>query len=143
MAYFWSPIKKLLDEDLAKKLYDTGKSDAQIACICGVVPETVKNWRGRNRLRANRFKPDACVNDPEQCKKCIYWYDVNGGKRLACFCNYMLETGKRRARKEDKCFSIENRRGRRGKAVRVPADAGDEAGGFEREGSDYYQTIYG
>ena len=107
MAYLFAPVKSRLDGEAAKKLYDKGKSDLQIACSCGVSEKTVRRWRETNRLKLKRPKEhEEYLSDVERCKKCAYWYGANGERNVMCFCNYLLTTGKRRVQENGVCLSF-------------------------------------
>ena len=44
--------------------------------------------------------------DVKLCKSCIYWLGFDGGRRrYACFCHYLLITGKRRVEVDGICES--------------------------------------
>lgn len=47
------------------------------------------------------------MDDPKQCKDCVYWHDANGGKGHSFyeFCHYYLNTGNRRVHKDGVCYS--------------------------------------
>ena len=41
------------DANHARKLYDKGRTDVEIAAACGISAETVRKWRLRNNLPVN------------------------------------------------------------------------------------------
>lgn len=45
--------KNKLDRKLARKLYDAGKNDREIASACGVTKFPVLDWRNKNKLPPN------------------------------------------------------------------------------------------
>lgn len=46
-------VKEKYDWDIAKRLYDEGKNDGEIARVMGCTPGVVRQWRNRNKLPAN------------------------------------------------------------------------------------------
>lgn len=128
MSYFVAPILTRLDRDAAKRLYDQGKTDAQIAQICFVSERTVGDWRREIGLTANRITVGEYFCDVKRCEKCRYWYGANGPTTNSIrFCNYLLVMGRRREQEGDKCLSFE-RRGKHEQAIRIPVEEGTGEG---------------
>lgn len=48
-------VRRCLDTDKAKKLYDIGYCDPQIAAICDVTTDTVRAWRRKNGLVGHKM----------------------------------------------------------------------------------------
>lgn len=51
--------RRYLDTDKARRLYDKGYADQQIADACDVSRDTVREWRKRNNLTGHKtpYKP--------------------------------------------------------------------------------------
>ena len=112
MAYFCAPILSRIDPDAAKRLYDDGLTDKQIAMTFCVTETAARYWRQANKLPPNHPKKEQedYLADVKQCKKCGFWRDGQGGNTGFCFCHHLLDTGKRRVYKGSHCFSFEKRR---------------------------------
>lgn len=50
------PVRTYLDQKLAKKLYDRGMTDSEIANEMCVSKNTIKSWRQRNGFVSNYYK---------------------------------------------------------------------------------------
>lgn len=96
-------VRRTLKPHEAKRLYDMGLSDLQIAYRFGFSEETVVRWR-----REHNLPPNSKVN-VERCYDCKYWRNGGGsysGSNSVKFCHHLLETNKRRQVGADgKCLS--------------------------------------
>jgi hypothetical protein len=115
MAYFGAPIRSRIDPEFAKKLYDDGLTDQQIATVFCVTITAARDWRQANKLPPNHPKQkekEDYLADTKQCEKCKYWGDVHHAKAGLHFCHHLLETGKRRVQVDGVCMSQKKRRGK-------------------------------
>lgn len=89
------------DRQKAMRLYSKGRTDEQIAAMCGVSMERVRCWRMENGLDRNEeYKPNTA-----QCKGCIYWRSLASGAGFNKACHHLLDTNKRRIDEDGVCKS--------------------------------------
>ena len=99
------------DKELARKCWEQGLQDKDIAKVCGISASTIGDWRRAECLTANTAKTAAAGkpamdHDPRQCIGCIYWRRLgnSGGATIMC-CHYLIDNGHSRKRKGKKCLS--------------------------------------
>ena len=113
MEYFCGATQSKIDPAAAMKLYESGCTDKEICSVFFVSYSAVSHWRRANNLPPNPpRKKSKKVREPyladrKRCDKCEYQGNVSG----TCFCNYYLDTGKRRVYEGSHCKSFEKRRG--------------------------------
>lgn len=96
------------DRQKAMRLYSKGRTDEQIATVCGVSMEWVRRWRMENGLvRNEEYKPNTA-----QCKDCIYWRSIASGSGMHKACHHLLDTNKRRVDEDGVCKSRSVSRGK-------------------------------
>ena len=113
MAYFCAPTQSRVDPEMAMKLYKEGCTDKEICKVFCVSYAAVSYWRKCNNLPPNppRSSQKEKSSEPylaniKKCEKCVYQCNISG----TCFCNYLLDTGKRRVYEGSRCKSYKKRR---------------------------------
>ena len=114
MDYCYAPPQSRIDNDTAMRLYKAGCTDREISDAFIVYEAAVVRWRQIHNLPPNpprakeekRREREPYLADRKRCEKCEYQCNVSG----FCFCNYLLDTGKRRVYEGSHCKSFKRRR---------------------------------
>lgn len=100
-----------LDKEKAKKLYEAGMSDKEIANELGMALSTIGVWRMREGLPSNGGVKATKKKEPatDRCERCVFWQNSTGNDSLY-FCHHLLITGKRRKDVNGVCLSLLERK---------------------------------